>query len=319
MTTRRTFLLASAGAAAASAAPLTPRQRVDRILAGQDTDRPAFTFWHHFLDDKVPGEQHAASTIAFHKKFRTDVVKVMSDYAYPKPAGAWRQLREEKNPFPEQIKALKIIGDTVMFAGKAHFVETIFNPWNIAEKLSSKEEVQKLKADRPQALLDALEVIATSLANHARQAVAKGASGIFLAVANAQPDILSRQDYAKFSEPFDRMVLDAVRSHPLNILHAHGDKVYLDKFYRGWPVAALNYSAQGTGIDVAEARRNFSGVLMTGFDERNFRTLDRQALKRQWMTASQAAGKKFVAVPGCSVPNDTTDEELLRVTTMFGA
>ena len=320
MITRRNFFLASAGAMAASAAGLTPRQRIDKVLAGQDTDRPAFTYWYHFLDEKLPGEQHAASTVAFHKKFRTDLVKVMSDYPYPKPKGLWYQLREEKNPFPEQIKALKIIADTLTGPGNAHFVETIFNPWNIAEKLSSKEEVLKLKAERPQVLLDALEVIAKSLANHARQSVAKGASGIFLAVANAQSDLLSREDYAKFSEPFDRMVLDAVRSHPLNIMHAHGDKVYVDKFYAGWPIAVLNYSVQGTGIEMAQARRNFSGVLMGGFDERNFRKLQPQMLKGQWINASvNGAGKKLIVAPGCSVPNDTTDEELLRVTRMFGA
>ena len=318
MITRRSFLLTSAAAAGASAQAITPRQRVDRILAGKDTDRPAFTFWYHFLDEKLPGEKHAASTIAFHKKFRTDLVKVMSDYPYPKPKGVWYELREQKDPFPEQIKALKIIADTLTFSGKAHFVETIFNPWNIAEKLSTKEEVQRLKAEKPQQLLDALEVIAKSLANHARSAVAKGASGIFLAVANAVPETLSREDYAKFSEPFDRMVLDAVRNHPFNVLHAHGDKVYLDRFY-GWPVAAINYSVHGTGIDITQVRKNFSGVLMAGIDERDFRKLDRETLKRQWMSASQSAGRKLIVTPGCSVPNDTTDSELLKMTTLLGA
>jgi uroporphyrinogen decarboxylase len=317
MATRRTFLLASAGAVAAPAEALTPRQRVDRILAGNDPDRPAFTFWYHFLDEKEPGARHAQLTLDFHRKFRTDLVKVMSDYPYPKPQGAWHDLREEKDPFPEQIKALEIIRDSLN--GSAHFVETIFNPWNVAEKLSSKDEVLKLKATRPQALLDALEVIAKSEANHARLAVAKGASGIFLAVANAQEGVLSRVDYAKFSEPFDRMILDAVKPAPLNILHAHGDKVYLDLFWKGWPVTVLHHSTHGTGVSMAEARRSYAGVLMGGWDERAFRKLDRPALKRQWMQAREGAGKRYIVAPGCSVPNDTTGEELLRVSKLFGA
>ncbi len=40
--------------------------------------------------------------------------------------------------------------------------------------------------EQPQALLDALGVIAKSEANHAARALATGASGIFLAIANAQ-------------------------------------------------------------------------------------------------------------------------------------
>jgi uroporphyrinogen decarboxylase len=309
------FLL-GAGASIAAAPRLSSKERVDRVLAGAKLDRPPFTFWYHFLDDKQPGERHAENTLNFHRKFHTDFVKVMSDYPYPKPNGEWHRLRVEENPFPQQIRALELIRDGL--AGKAYFVETIFNPFNVAGKLSSKEEVQRLKVEKPQVLLDALEVIAKSEANHARRAVDAGAAGIFLAIDNAQEGILTREEYAKFSEPFDRMVLDTVRSAPLNTLHLHGPKVYLDRFYSGWPAAVINYSAHDTGVPVERVRARFSGVLMAGFDERNFRKLNRQELKRQWLSGQNAAGTKFILSPGCSVPNDTADDELLRVTAMFG-
>ena len=73
-------------------------------------------------------------------------------------------------------------------------METIFNPWKVAENLSSPQEVLRLKEEDPQRLLDALEVITKSEANHARRAVAAGASGIFLAIANAQAGILAPDD-----------------------------------------------------------------------------------------------------------------------------
>jgi uroporphyrinogen decarboxylase len=313
MTTRRVFLACAAPLLAA--AKLTPRQRVERALRGEDVDRPPFTFWYHFGLEKEPGDRHARATLDFQSKFRTDLVKVMSDFPYPKPSGKWYELKVEASPFPEQIKALEIIRDGL--AGGKHFVETIFNPWNVAEKLSSKEEVQRLKAEKPQALLDALEVIAKSEANHARKAIAAGASGIFLAIANAEDAILSQSDYAKFSEPFDKMVLDAVRLAPLNTLHLHGDKVYLDRFYQGWPAAVLNYSMHGTGVPIAAMRARWSGVIMGGLDERNFRTLTREQLRSQWQSAQQAAGKRFLLAPGCSVPNETTDEELNRLVAEF--
>jgi len=317
MLSRRHFFL-TAGALCAAQTKLTSRERVDRALKGADLDRPPFTFWHHFGLERLPGARHAEATLAFHRKFRTDLVKVMSDYPYSKPAaGEWYKLKVDTNPFPEQIRALELIRDGL--AGKAHFVETIFVPYNQAEKLSSKEEVAKMRRDNPQALLDALEVIAKSEASHARRSIAAGASGIFLAIDNAQDGILTQEEYAKFSEPFDRMVLDAVRSAPLNILHLHGDKVYLDRFYRGWPAAGINYSAHGTGVSVAEARRRYSGLLMCGLDERNYRTLAAADLRRQWREAQAAAGKRFLLAPGCSVPNESEDEELLRLPQVLGA
>jgi uroporphyrinogen decarboxylase len=179
--------------------------------------------------------------------------------------------------------------------------------------------VKRLMAERPQALLDALTAIADSEAAHAKRAVAAGASGIFLAIANAGSPVLSREEYARFSEPFDRMVLAAVSAVPLNTLHLHGDAVYLDRFYSGWPASVLNYSVHGTKVSISDVRSRYSGVIMGGLDEVNFRKLTPAELKGQWQSAREAAGRRFILTPGCSVPNDTTDEELLRLATVLGA
>ncbi len=317
MLSRRDFLAAAAAASAIPPAKMTSRERVDLALKGEDVDRTPFSFWYHFgLQDK-PASYHARATLEFHRKFRTDLVKVMSDYPYPKPEGNWYELKAVKNPFPEQIRALQVIRDGLQ--GEAYFVETVFNPWNVAEKLSSPDQVKRLMTERPQTLLDALEAIANSEIDHAKRAVASGASGIFLAIANAESQFLSREEYARFSEPFDKMVLAAVPGVPLNTLHLHGDKVYLDRFYSGWPASVLNYSAHGTGVSIADVRSRFGGVIMGGLDEVNFRRLTPAELKGQWESARNAAGRPFILTPGCSVPNDTTDEELLRLVTVLGA
>lgn len=308
MVTRRQFLLA---AGAAGAPRLSSRERVDHALRGAEVDRPPFTFWHHFGLEKFPGERHARATLAFHGKFGTDLVKVMSDYLYPKPAGKWYELKVESNPFPEQIQALRIIHDQL--DGRAYFIETIFNSYKVAEKLSSDKEVKRLMREDPRALLSAIEVINRSQINHAKGAIEAGASGIFLAIANADPGVLPAGGYAKFSEPFDRALLDAVRSAPLNTLHLHGDRVYLDRFYRGWPAAVINYSVHGTDVPVGEVRRHYGGVLMCGLDERNFRSLSEPQLRQQWQSAQSSAGRRFILAPGCSVPNDATDAELRRL------
>jgi uroporphyrinogen decarboxylase len=307
---RRSFL-AAAGAAVLRGAKMTSRERVDAALAGRDTDRLPFTLWYHFGLEKDGPVKHASATLDFQRRFHTDLVKVMSDFPFPKPQGDWWEVRQVSDPFPEQLKALTIIRDGL--AGQKHFVETIFNPWNVAEKLSSKAEVQRMKTENPQRLLDALESIAKSEANHARRALEAGASGIFLAIANADDSILSQTDYRKFSEPFDHIVLDAARNASLNILHLHGDKVQLGEFYDSWPAAAIQYSAHGTGVPVSEVRKRYRGVLLAGIDERNFRKLSSKELHSQIERAREAAGRKFILAPGCSVPNDTTDAEIKRL------
>ena len=296
---------------------LSSKERVDRALSGRDVDRSPFSVWQSLQDEGKSGTHHADLTLAFWQRVRPDLLKVMNEYAYPRPSSGLLSVREEQNPFPEQVHALELIRDGLQ--GRAYFVETLPNPWHVAEGVSSRPDVLRLKDEQPQQLLDALEVIARSQANHARRAVAAGASGIFLGVSNAQDGVLSPAEHAHFSEPFDRMVLDAVSSAPLNTLHLHtdaalGDRLHLELLARSWPANVLNYSLHATGIPTAMMRRRFSGVLMAGLDERRFRRLSADDLRAQWKVAREGAGMHFMLTPGCTLPVDTSADELRMLT-----
>ena len=317
---RRDFLRTAAVAAVAvprsfGQAALSHKERVDRAMAGKDLDRPPFTFWHHF--GLPTAEAHATRTLEFHRAYRTDLVKVMSDFPYPKPAGKWYELKVEPNPFPDQIRALELIRDGLK--GSAYIIETVFNPWNVAQKLSSKEEVLRLKRENPQALLDALDVITNSEILHAKRALAAGASGVLLSVANANALEMSVADYEKFSRPFDKRFLDGISTAAHNILHLHVEPAYLAQF-RDFKAPIVNYSLHVSGIPMADVRRQFSSsVIAGGIDEVNYRKLSPEELRAQWQSAAKAVGRRFILTPGCSVPNDSAPEELARLPKLVGA
>ncbi|MBI3667967.1 MAG: hypothetical protein HY236_17345 [Acidobacteria bacterium] len=298
--TRRHFLAGLAAAPLFGASRLSKIERVRRALEGREVDRPPYTYWYHFLDADQPGERHAASTLEYHRKFDTDLVKVMSDYPFT---------QDPANPFPQQIRALEIIARELK--GKALFVETIFQPFNQAEKTSSPEKVKELLYSNPQALLDRLEKVAKAEANHARLALKAGAAGIFLAISNANDGYLTREEYKKFSEPFDRMVLEGAQGAELNTLHLHGAKLYLDLFY-DWPARVIQHSVAATGIPLRAAREHYSGVLMGGVDEIHFKELTEEQMREQIQRARAEAAPKWILAPGCSVPNDTPDSQLLK-------
>jgi uroporphyrinogen decarboxylase len=310
---RRSFLFGAVVSIARGSA-LNRKVRVDRALEGRDVDRPPFSFWHHF--GLKTAEDHARATLDFHRQYRTDFVKVMSDFAYPHPAGKWYELKVESNPFPAQIRALELIRNGL--DGQTYFIETLFNPFNVAEKLSSPEEVRRLKNEKPQALLDALDVITQSEIRHAKRALATGAAGILLAVANANDAAMSRDDYVRFSAPFDRRILEAERTARLNILHLHTDRDQLSVF-RDFPAAAINYSLHVTGIPISDVRRDFTMAIMGGIDEVNYRKLEKSEIEAQYKSAAAAAGPKFLLSPGCSVPNDSAPAELQKLPAAIGA
>jgi uroporphyrinogen-III decarboxylase len=312
---RRDFLfsLATAAASLRGGTALTRKERVDRALKGADVDRPPFTLWHHFGLNSA--REHADRTLAFHRQYRTDMVKVMSDFPYPKPAGKWYELKPLDNPFPEQIRSLELIRNGLN--GDAYFIETVFNPWNVAEKLSSREEIRRLKDQNPTALLTALDAITLSEINHAKRALAAGAHGILLAVANANSKEMAVADYASFSAPFDRKIM-AASPAPLNVLHLHVDQPYLDQF-QSFSAPVINYSLHVSGIPMSAMRQQFPrAVMMGGIDEVNYRKLTKDEIREQWHEASRQAGKQFILTPGCSVPNDSSPAELARMKEAVG-
>ena len=313
MMLRRQFLFTAFTATVCRGASLGPKERIDRAIRGGDLDRPPFAFWHHFGLNNP--EDHAKATLAFQRKYRTDLVKVMSDFPYPRPSGKWYELKPESNPFAPQIRALELVRDGL--DSRKYFIETVFNPWNVAEKLSSPEEVQQLRKERPQVLLDALDVITQSEINHVKRALAAGAAGILLSVANAKSSVLSPEDYLRFSAPFDKRILQAISNARLNILHLHVEPSHIDLF-RDVPATAINYSVHVSGIPVADVRRRYGNVIMGGIDEVNYRKLTTSDIAGQWRSAQKTAGDKFILSPGCSVPNDCTTEELERLPQVLG-
>ena len=71
---------------------------------------------------------------------------------------------------------------------------------------------------------------------------------------------------------------------------------------------------------MAEVRSQFpSWVIAGGIDEVNYRKLTPEELRRQWQAAAQVAGRKFILTPGCSVPTDSTGEELAKLPDLLHA
>jgi uroporphyrinogen-III decarboxylase len=124
---------------------------------------------------------------------------------------------------------------------------------------------------------------------------------------------MTREEYLRFSAPFDRQILEAARGARLNIMHLHGDTVYLDLFWKGWPATGISYDCFGTGVSIAAARKQYAGVLMAGLNHTTTRT-DPPATLKAAIAAARPAAPKWILAPGCSVPDESTDAELQKLT-----
>jgi len=341
---RRNFLSAAAASASlalarpvfgmkASSTALTHKERVDRALRGQDLDRPPFTFYHHY---KRPTAQlEAQDHLDFHRTYNTDIVKVMNDFDYPKSTtGRWHELKPLDSPYPDQLATLKLVRDGLN--GDAYFIDTIYGPYMTAmilfqsqpqfANLGKSEEVQdaqikslhEFQQGNPDAWHEALEAITQSTLNHIRHAREIGASGALVSIFNAESKFGSVADYERFSRPYDKRVFDALADTKLTVLHLHYlERPFLDRF-EDFNAPVLQYSVKSSGIPISEVRKQFSQPIAGGVDEFDFEKLTVGEMRKQWTEAREQAGAKYIAAPGCSVPDGSTPEELARFPRSLG-
>ena len=344
MINRRTFLSTAVATASlalakpvfgnkAAAATLTHKERVDRALRGQDLDRPPFTFYHHY---KRPTPQlKAQDHLEFHRTFNTDIVKVMNDFDYPQSkTGKWHELKVLESPFPEQLTTLKIVRDGL--SGDAYFIDTIYGPYmtamilfreqpEFANQPKSEEggdkvlsAIHEFQKNHPEQWHDALESITQSTLNHIRQIKDIGVSGALVGIFNAAGKFGTVADYERYSRPYDKRVFDALADTRLTFLHLHNlERPYIDQV-KDFNAPVVQYSLKTSGIPISEIRGHFSQAIAAGVDEVDYEKLTVADIRKQWTEAREQAGTKYIAAPGCSVPNASTLDELSRFPRALG-
>lgn len=297
-------------------------ERVTAALKGEEVDRPPFSFWYHFGLQHMPGATHAQAEIDFYRAYDLDFLKVMNDYPYPLPKGVaaveteddWRKIEPldgKDSCWNEELTALSRIHDAI--GKEAMFIETIFSPWTTARRLARSGGLSEAMSRFPEALLAAMDSIAISLAAYAREAVARGASGIFLSLGAATDDVMLREDYETWCRPFDLKVLEAVSDAPFNVLHIHGNRIHFDSV-SDYPASALNWSHYSAPPSLKDGKVFSGKPVLGGINEATASHVSAPEITRQVLeTITSVGARGLIVTPGCSVPTDTAVRNLKAV------
>ena len=297
-------------------------ERVTSALKGGEVDRPPCSFWYHFGLQHMPGRDHARAEIDFYRAYDLDFLKVMSDYPYPLPRGLesvkteedWKRVEpvaSNDRCWTEQLNALSTINGAL--GKEALFIETIFSPWTTARRLCGPGGLVDARARFPELVLHAMDNIAISLADYASEALARGASGIFLSLGAATDTVMSAADYSLWGRPFDLKVLEAVREAPFNVLHIHGERIHFESLL-DYPVAAFNWSHYSAGPSLMEGRTQSGKAVMGGINEATAAHMSGPEIREQVHCTLRDVGQRGLLItPGCSVPTDTPERTLRAV------
>ena len=309
-------------------------ERIQAAIRGKKTDRPPVCLWRHW-----PVADHQAKTLAeeiirWQETYDCDLVKhapagsyVIEDwggeteYVAAKDPGLgirvitkrgvtavtkWptlAQLDVNQGHLGEQLQAVHLVAEAL--GGSVPVLQTIFSPMNIAPKLAGDQAFDHMR-QHPALFKQGLQIIAETTARFAQASLAAGADGFFF-VAPANRAKMSEAAYREFGEPYDRLILGAVRAQSKFImLLALGDDLMFD-LLASYPVDGINWPDRINGPSLSEALERFDGLLMGGIDQR--RTLHHgpaAAIEAEIEDAiGQTNGRRLIIGPG-STPLITT-------------
>jgi uroporphyrinogen decarboxylase len=319
---------------------MTRRERLQAAINRQPTDRVPFAIWRHF----PAGDR---STLRFHEHYGSDFLKITprggyaveawgcveSDEVLPtgnracascavKDADDWKRIRAldpaTASGWVEELETIIRLGFDRRI-GDAPVLPTLFSPLSLARKLSGHRLAHDLR-EHPAAVTAALEAITDTLMKFADLALREGVSGIFYSIQTASRTVLDEEQYARFGEPYDRRVLEAI--HPrsfLTIVHCHGEALMFDRLAR-LPGHVWNWDDRTAGPGLVEARSQVPGAVCGGLDQA--RTLRNgtaeEAVAQAREAVASVGGTGLIVAPGCVLMTGTPDATVAAVVTALG-
>jgi uroporphyrinogen decarboxylase len=308
---------------------LNHRQRLNKLINREKTDRPAVALWRHFpVDDQTP-DGLAAATTAFQRTFDFDLVKITPSSSFClKDWGAedrWNGDSEGTRRFtrfvihkPEDWLHLPVLDPTRghlgsqlecarllvnEFTADTPVLQTVFSPLAQAKNLVGPEQLSVHLRKYPEAVLAGLKTISETTIQFIEALKKTGVDGIFYAVQHAQLGIFSEAEFSAYSKPFDLQILNTTGDFWLNMVHLHGENVMFD-LVANYPVQIINWHDRHTWPSLAESQQHFQGIVCGGL--RRIETMvlgTAQDVTQEALEAVQQAGEnRFILGTGCVVP-----------------
>lgn len=298
---------------------------VNAAISGDSPARIPFSCWYHFGMQHATGAEMAAASLGFFHHYDLDFLKVMDDFGYPFPEGFewfreeddYGRLAEIRNPrdfdgYKRQLECLEIIGREIK--GKAHFINTVFSPFTWLRNYGWKIWRKAMLDDTP-VFLGAMEAAAENIEKYVIAQAELGISGIFYSQPAADPDHMSRKEFETLIRPFDLKILNAVEDLPFNVLHVHGEGIYMESFF-DYPVKVINYSDRHPkNPPLAKVRKQKPGwCLMGGINEDIAKENDPGAIRQEINGAFRATeGKGWICAPGCSLKSNIWETHIIAM------
>lgn len=305
-------------------------ETLKKLLKGEFIGKVPFSFWTHFPEIDREPEKIAQATYEFYKTYNIDFIKTMNHGMYStedygtvidhsevfsggvsklvdspiKSYQDWEYLPwlelETAKALQRELdylrKLLELVGDQVPV------LLTVFSPLTTADKLAQGQIPQHISQDKDGLLASALTKITQLTAEFVKEAIALGASGIYLASQLSTFERLTATQYQTYGRPYDLAVLEAAQGGWLNAIHLHGTDTMFD-VVKDYPVQLLNWHIGECFPGPREGQIYSGKVIMGGLNRWDISRSRYNDLHHQiYRAIYDTRGQGLILTPGCVIP-----------------
>jgi uroporphyrinogen decarboxylase len=317
---------------------MSKRERLEKTIAGEETDRVPIALWRHWPGDDQRPIDLAEATVAFQRRWDFDFVKVspsssycITDYGvqdkwvghiegtreYVRRAVTrsldWTDLRvldPSKGALGRQLETLRLLNDA--FGTETPFIMTIFSPLAQAKNIAGRELLIEHMRTSPDRVKTGLNTITESTLRFIEAIRRSGVAGIFYAIQHASFSVMSQAEYETFGRPYDLRILEALPDDWwLNTAHLHGTAPMFD-LIADYPVQILNWHDREAEPDLANGKLKFKGAVSGGIGRMDpMHTGTPVEVRAQARKAIEETGaRRLVLSTGCVIMTTTPQSNI---------
>lgn len=308
---------------------MNKRERLEKTIAGEATDRIPAALWRHWPGDDQRAADLARSTIDFQQTYRWDFVKItpaesfsVIDYGYQDEWEGnlegtrsctkrginrsldWTQLRPLdplRGSLGRQVEAVRLISDG-LHNDDTPIIQTVYSPLTQAALLGGRHLAIRHLRTNPDRIQTALNALTESTLRFLDAIKRYPLSGIFYCSYEAAYDVLTEDEYRQFGLPYDRKIIESVPDKWwFNTLSLQGDTPMF-RLCSQLPVQVINWRDQETEPDLAQGKLQFNGAVSGGLSKHQLHSGTPTTIRDGIRSASaQANNRRFILTTGSSL------------------
>ncbi len=282
------------------------------------TSHPPILFWKHFRTDDP--RELADRTVQFYRDYRLAAAKIMPDIPIVFEDGAlsaWSQVAQLRRFGPiktvgrarEYIRTVELARGAL--ATEDVLLVTIFSPLALVGLWCGQNGLREMADGDRVVAHSVLWALAGVVRTLAAECVKAGADGVYYSCWGQ--DVLTPDEYRELGVPYDLAGLRGAAAAEFRLLHVHGAVNDSVVRYARYPVHIVGWSEAESSVSLIEGARALAGkFVMGGISERMAGPAD-EAAHARITTLIEQFGPGFVVAPGCSLPDDISDEALVSL------